>query len=122
MSVVTQHDERNLAMLENEGEIVEEQPEVVVVQEDPDEQVRRELVEHPEILEAAVERKMRKFAPSGLIVFVIGVILIALGLFVHSADNAMIGGFLVGVGVIVVIIGLCRFLIGLIRPIVPSQL
>ena len=109
-------------MLENEGEIVEEQPEVVVVQLDPEEQVKRELEEHPEILEAVVERKMRKFAPSGFIIAIVGVILIAVGLFVHSADNAMMGGFLVGVGVIVVIIGICRFLIGLIRPIVPSQL
>ena len=108
-------------MLENEGEIVEDQPDVIV-QLDPEEQVKRELAEHPEILEAAVERKKRKFAPSGLIVLLIGVIVIALGLFVHSADNATSGGFMVGVGVIVVIIGMCRFLIGLIRPIVPSQL
>ena len=109
-------------MLENEGEVVEEQPEEVVVQIDPEEQAKKDFVEHPEILEAAVERKMRKFAPSGLVVFLIGVLVIALGLFVHSADNATFGGFMVGVGVIVVIIGLCRFLIGLIRPIVPSQL
>ncbi len=109
-------------MLENEGEIVAEQPEEAVIQQDPEEQVKRELVEHPEILEAAVERKMRKFAPSGLVVFLIGVVVIALGLFVHSADNATFGGFMVGVGVIVVIIGICRFLIGLIRPIIPSQL
>ena len=108
-------------MLENEGEIVEEQPDVIV-QNDPEEQVRRELVEHPEILEAAVERKMRKFAPSGFIVLLIGVIVIVLGLYVHSTDNATMGGFMVGVGAIVVIIGICRLLIGLIRPIVPSQL
>ncbi len=108
-------------MLENEGEIVEEQPEVIA-QLDPEEQVKRELEEHPEILEAAVERKMRKFAPSGLIVFLIGVIVIALGLYVYSAVNTTIGGFMAGVGVIIVIIGMCRFLIGLIRPIVPSQL
>lgn len=108
-------------MLENEGEIVEEQPEVIV-QHDPEEQVKRELVEHPEILEAAVERKMRKFAPSGLILMIIGVIVIAMGLFIHTAENSTLGGFLAGVGVIVVIVGLCRFLIGLIRPIVPSQL
>ncbi len=108
-------------MLENEDEIVEEQP-LVVVQQDPEEQVRRELEEHPEILEAAVERKMRKFAPSGLIIFLIGVIIIALGLFVRSDVNITVGGFMAGVGVIVIIIGMCRFLIGLIRPIVPSQL
>jgi hypothetical protein len=108
-------------MLENEGEIVEEQPDVIV-QQDPDEQAKRELVEHPEILEAAVERKMRKFAPSGFIVLMIGAVVIALGLFIHSGDNTTLGGFLVGVGVIVLIIGVCRLLIGLIRPIVPSQL
>ncbi len=107
-------------MLENEGEIVEERPEVKV-QPDPEEQVKRELVEHPEILEAAAERKMRKFAPSGLILLLVGVILIALGLLIHSNDYT-IGGFIVGVGVIVVIIGMCRLLIGLIKPIVPSQL
>ena len=116
-----QHDERKFTMLENEGEIVEEQP-AVIVQRDPEEDVKRELVEHPEILEAAVERKRRKFAPSGLIVSIIGVILITLGIFIHANDNTTLGGFIVGVGVIVVIIGICRFLIGLIRPIVPSQL
>ena len=107
-------------MLENEGEIVEEYPEVKA-QPDPDELVKRELVEHPEILEAATERKMRKFAPSGLVVLVVCVILIALGLAVHAGDYT-IGGFIAGVGVIVVIIGMCRILIGLIKPIVPSQL
>ena len=107
-------------MLENEGEIVEERPEVKV-QLDPEEQVKRELVEHPEILEAATERKMRKFAPSGLILLLVGVILIVLGLLIHSNEYT-IGGFIVGVGVIVVIIGMCRLLIGLIKPIVPSQL
>ncbi len=107
-------------MLENEGEIVEEQPEVKVLP-NPEELVKRELVEHPEILEAAAERKKRKFAPSGLILLLVGVILIASGLAIHARDYT-IGGFIVGVGVIVVIIGACRLLIGLIKPIVPSQL
>lgn len=107
-------------MLENEGEIVEEQPQVKV-QPDPEELVGRELVENPEILEAAAERKMRKFTPSGLIVLLAGVVLIALGLFIHSGEYTM-GGFIAGVGVIVVIIGMCRILIGVIKPIVPSQL
>ena len=107
-------------MINNEGELIEEQPEGKV-QSDPEELVRRELVEHPEILEAAAERKMRKFAPSGLIVLLVGVVLIALGLFIHSSNYTM-GGFTVGVGVIVIIIGMCRILIGLIKPIVPSQL
>ena len=107
-------------MLDSEGELIEEQPEVNV-QADPEELVKREMVEHPEILEAATERKMRKFAPSGLIVMLVGVVLIGTGLFIHSNEYT-IGGFIVGVGVIVVIIGMCRLLIGLIKPIVPSQL
>jgi hypothetical protein len=107
-------------MLDSEGELIEEQPEVNV-QADPEELVKREMVEHPEILEAATERKMRKFAPSGLIVLLVGVVLIGTGLFIHSGEYT-IGGFIVGVGVIVVIIGMCRILIGLIKPIVPSQL
>ena len=107
-------------MLDSEGELFEEYPEVKV-QSDPEELVKREMVEHPEILAAAAERKMRKFGPSGLIVLLIGVVLIALGLFLHSGEYT-IGGFIAGVGVIVLIIGICRLLIGLIRPIVPSQL
>src|SRR5690348_13429287 len=105
-------------MLENEGEIVAEQPEVKA-QTDPEELVKRELAEHPEILEAVGERKKRKFTRSGMIVILTGIILIALGLSFHSGAYS-IGGFVVGVGVIVVIVGICRFLIGLIKPIVPS--
>jgi hypothetical protein len=107
-------------MLQNEGEIVEEQP-VANVQSDPEEQVRRELEEHPEILEAVAERKKRRFAPSGLILLLVGVILIAVGL-TMSFSSYSLKGFIFGVGVIVLIIGICRLLIGLIKPIVPSQL
>ena len=45
--MLPQHDEGSLSMLENEGEVVEEQTEVKA-QPDPDELVKRELVEHPE--------------------------------------------------------------------------
>ena len=107
-------------MLENEVEIVEERV-VVKVPPDPEVQVKRELEEHPEILEAAAERKKRKFAPSGLILLLIGVTLIAIGLTMPVSTSSL-RGFLVGVGVIVLIIGMCRILIGLIKPIVPSQI
>jgi hypothetical protein len=106
-------------MLDSESEDIEAQSKVKVP--DPEELVKRELVEHPEILEAVEERKKRKFTRSGLIVMLVGVSLIASGLVIHSGDYS-IRGFIVGVGVIVVIIGTCRFLIGLIKPIVPSQL
>ena len=101
-------------MLDNESE-------ETVEQADPEELVKRELEEHPEILEVVEERKKRKFTRSGMIVMLIGVILIAIGLVLNSGTYS-IGSFIVGVGVIVVIVGILRFLIGLIKPIVPSQL
>ena len=107
-------------MLENEGEIVEEHI-VVRVPADPEEEVKRELVEHPEILEAVAERKRRKFAPSGLILLLVGVILIAVGL-TMTVSSFSLKSLIFGVGVIVLIIGICRVLIGLIKPIFPGQL
>jgi hypothetical protein len=101
-------------MLDNESE---EQ----VVQPNPEELVKRELVEHPEVLEKVEERKKRKFIRSGLLVMLFGAVLIAFGLLLYSSAYS-IGGFIVGVGVIVVIVGFLRILIGLIKPIVPSQL
>ncbi len=89
--------------------------------ENAEELVKRELVEHPEVLEEVEERKKRKFTRSGLLVMLFGFILIAFGLLLHSGAYS-IGGFTVGVGVIVVIVGFLRILIGLIKPIVPSQL
>ncbi len=107
-------------MLDSESEETIAQPNVKE-QLDPEELVKRELAEHPEILEAVEERKKRKFTRSGMIVILEGIIIIALGLLFHSVAF-FFGNFVVGVGVIVVIVGICRFLIGLIKPIVPSQL
>ena len=107
-------------MLDSESEEIIAQPNVKE-QLDPEELVKRELAEHPEILEAVEERKKRKFTRSGMIVILAGIIIIALGLLFHSVAF-FFGSFVVGVGVIVVIVGICRFLIGLIKPIVPSQL
>ncbi len=101
-------------MLNNENEEIEAQPNV-------EELAKRELVEHPEVLEAVEERKKRKFTWSGLVLIVIGVVLIAIGLLLNSGVNS-IETLIVGVGGLVVIIGILRFLIGLINPIVPSQL
>ena len=107
-------------MLDRESEEIAAQPNVQELS-DPEELVKRELAEHPEIVEAVEERKKRKFTRSGMRVILAGIIFIALGLLFHSGAYS-IGGFIVGVGVIVVIVGICRFLIGLIKPIVPSQL
>jgi hypothetical protein len=89
--------------------------------ETPSETLKEIIVEHPEVLEIAEERKKRKFTWSGLLVMGIGLLLIALGLLLntglYSVESLVVGG-----GVIVVIIGILRILIGLINPIVPDQL
>ncbi len=88
---------------------------------DSDELVKKELIEHPEVLEVVEERKKRKFTWSGLVLVVIGLVLIAAGLQLHTGVYS-IEGLIVGIGVIVIIVGILRILIGLIKPIVPSQL
>src|SRR5437660_11958006 len=94
-------------MLDNESEETIAQPNVKELS-DPEELVKRELAEHAEILEAVEERKKRKFTRSGMRVMLTGIILIALGLSFYSGAYS-IGGFIAGCGVIVVIVGICRF-------------
>jgi hypothetical protein len=107
-------------MLDRESEEITAQPNVQELS-DPEELVKRELAEHPEILEAVEERKKRKFTWSGLLLIVIGGVLIAIGLLLNSGTNS-IESLFVGVGGLMVVIGILRILIGLIKPIVPSQL
>ena len=89
--------------------------------EEPSESVKEKLVEQPDVLEIAEERKKRKFTWSGLVLVGVGLLVIALGLLLntglYSIETLIVGG-----GVIVVIIGILRILIGLIKPIVPGQL
>ncbi len=101
-------------MLNNESEEKEVQP-------NTEELLKRELAEHPEILEVVEERKRRRFTWSGLILVVIGVALIATGLLINTGVDS-IEGWIVGVGALVVLVGILRILIGLINPILPSQL
>jgi uncharacterized membrane protein YiaA len=89
--------------------------------EEREESLKRELVEHPEVLEVVEERKKRRFLWSGLLLAIIGVVLIAVGLVLNTGINS-IESLFIGVGALIVIIGVLRILIGLIRPIVPSQL
>jgi hypothetical protein len=88
---------------------------------DEEELLKRELWKHPDVLELVVERKKRKFTRSGLLAMVIGIILIASGLPLNTGANS-IEGLIVGVGVLVELVGILRILIGLIKPIVPSQM
>ena len=99
----------------------EEPSEVVEGIEVSSESVKEKLVEHPDVLEVAEERKKRKFTWSGLVVMGVGLLVIVLGLLLNTGVNS-IESLIVGGGVIVVIIGILRILIGLIKPIVPDQL
>ena len=99
----------------------EEPSEVVEGTEVSSESVKEKLVEHPDVLEVAEERKKRKFTWSGLVVMGAGLLVIVLGLLLNTGVNS-IESLVVGGGVIVVIIGILRILIGLIKPIVPDQL
>jgi len=85
------------------------------------ESVKEKLVEDPGVLEIAEERKKRKFTWSGLVLLGVGLLVIALGLLLNTGVNS-IETLIVGGGVIVVIIGILRILIGFINPIVPGQL
>ncbi len=99
----------------------EESSEVVEGAGVSSESVKEKLVEHPDVLEVAEERKKRKFTWSGLVLVGVGLLVIALGLLLNTGLYS-IETLIVGVGVIVVIIGILRILIGLINPIVPDQL
>jgi hypothetical protein len=82
---------------------------------------KKELLEHPEVLEVVEGRKMRKFTWSGIYVIALGLLLVGFGLLLNIGVSS-VKSLVVGIGVIVVIIGILRFLIGLIKPIVPHQL
>ncbi len=99
----------------------EEPSEVVEGTRVSPESAMEKLVKQSDVLEEAEERKKRKFTWSGLVLLGVGLLVIALGLLLntglYSIETLIVGG-----GVIIVIIGFLRILIGLINPIVPGQL
>ncbi len=101
--------------------MLDSESEEEVAQPNAEELAKRELMEHPEVLEVVEERKKRRFTWSGLLLMVIGVVLIGFGLLLNTGINS-IESLIIGVGVIIVLVGFLRILIGLINPIVPSQL
>lgn len=74
-----------------------------------------------EIMDRAVWRKWNKFTWSGLIIIGIGCLLIVIGLLMDTGAYST-EGLLIGIGAIVVLIGLIRVAIGLINPMLPSDL
>jgi hypothetical protein len=80
-----------------------------------------ELVEEDRLLERAIRKKRNKFIWSGLLFVMIGLLIIAGGLFFNASPYSA-AGILVGLGVVVVLIGVIRVLIGIINPISPDVL
>jgi len=74
-----------------------------------------------EILDRAVSRKWNKYTWSGLIVVGVGCLCIVVGLLVRTGDYSA-GILLIGFGAIIVLVGLIRIAIGLINPLLPSDL
>lgn len=74
-----------------------------------------------EILDRAIWHKWNKFTWSGLLTIGMGCLLIVCGLLLHSGAYSA-EGLLIGFGSIIVAIGLIRIGIGLINPMLPSDL
>jgi hypothetical protein len=72
-------------------------------------------------MDRAAQRKLIKFVWSGLLFIVLGLVLIAFGLSMHTGAYSA-EGLLTGFGAIVVIVGVIRLLIGFINPLSPSDL
>ena len=74
-----------------------------------------DIVIKAEALEKAERAKKRRYSRRGLVLSLVGIVLIAVGIVLNTGP-ASSEGFLVAVGVIVLISGIISFLIGLINP------
>ncbi|HLI09267.1 MAG TPA: hypothetical protein VKV40_22085 [Ktedonobacteraceae bacterium] len=83
-------------------------------------QAEEERLTNPFLVKQAAAQKRRRFVPRGFITLAIGVVLLVIGLLLHTGVRSF-EGVLVGVGVIVIIIGIIMVLIGVINPVVPEQ-
>jgi hypothetical protein len=72
-------------------------------------------------LEVAEHRKFNRYVWSGFLVILVGLAMIGIGLVLHTGAYSA-EGLLVGFGVIVVIVGIIRMLIGFINPLTPTDL
>ena len=78
-------------------------------------------VNDPEILRVAEKQKRRRFVPRGIVSLVVGIVLLAIGMFLNTGIRSL-EGFLIGVGLLAIIIGIIMILIGLINPLIPDQI
>jgi hypothetical protein len=83
-------------------------------------QTEEERLSNPFLVKQAAVEKRRRFVPRGFITLAVGVVLVVIGLLLHTGVRSL-EGVLVGVGVIVIIVGIIMILIGVINPVVPEQ-
>lgn len=79
-----------------------------------------ELVEQTALMDRAIWRKWNKFIWSGFVLIVLGLIIVGIS-FLLRLEPATIS-LLIGGGVVIVIVGIIRLLIGLINPLSPRDL
>lgn len=73
-------------------------------------------------LQRAEKSKWNKFTWSGLLIILVGLILIFVGISLRTGGDANLGFVAMGVGVLVVLGGIIRTLIGVINPSSPEEL
>src|ERR1700730_14856542 len=74
-----------------------------------------DLVIKAEVLKKAERAKKRRFTRRGLVPSLIGLVFIAIGIYLNTGP-ASSEGFFIAVGVIILISGIISFLIGVINP------
>ena len=72
-------------------------------------------------LDIAVWRKWNKFAVSGLLAILIGLVITGFGLLIVRTPYSP-QSLVVGLGIIVLLVGIIRLLIGFISPAIPADL
>ncbi len=82
---------------------------------------RGSLARQEAVLKRVIRRRMLRFVLSGFIILVVGVCITALGLS-HIAHTYSSEVLIVGLGICLLIIGLIRLLLGVINPLLPSDL
>ena len=80
-----------------------------------------DIVEENRLLERAIRKKWNKFIWSGLLSIIIGLLILAGGLFFSTSPYSA-AALVVCLGIIIVLVGIIRVLIGIINPLSPDDL
>jgi len=83
---------------------------------------RRSRIGRIRIFDRALWRKWSKYTVSGLLFMAVGFVTIIVGILLNAASYSQAGFLVGGFGVIIVIVGIVRLLIGFINPATPEDL